>query len=221
MKINSIFSVISISAVLIASAALISSAPSIKETQADKKWEVTIDKIPKTLDEFKAMRDKLASSPQGGIVVYLVGHLIMTANPELGEQCLIIALDKGQLAQAGSGSKAVSVEGWVIGSSEKYKLTISTFARSKAYVAKSYVAGTSTAAGYKLPPLPYKYIISRHSYQDADPNIWKGMVNTSCNDGGYVPIHVKVNSKGVWKVSNSSSFYSGCKPPVVNDDDDL
>ncbi len=196
-------------------------APRVVEKEKDKIWQVTVDAVPKTLDAFMSFRDAIAKTPQGGIVVYLVAQLIMMDNPELGEQCLIVALDRSQLAEHKPGSRAVGVQGWQLGGSEKTRLGMSTFIRAKGYVAKSFVAGTSTATGYALPSLPYTYVIRKHKFQDANPSVWKGNVATSCSDLGTVPIHVTVNDRGVWKVSNSSSFYAGCKPPTKKVDDNL
>ena len=221
MKTNTLLVFAALIIFAIASSSILVSAPSIKETRKDAAWEIAVDSIPRNLDEFKAMRDSLASSPQGAMVVYLVAHLILKDNPTLGQQCLIISLDMSQLVKASAGSKFAEVEGWTFGSSEGYKLNMSTFNRSKSYVANSYVKGTSTEQGYKLPGLPYKYTVTKHGYQDADPDVWKGMVRTSCNDQGYVLIQVKKNSRGVWKVFNSSGFYSGCKAPKTDDGDEL
>ncbi len=196
--------------------------PRVEEREKNRTWHVMVDRVPSTTEEFKTFRNRLAVTPQGGIVVYLVAHLIMIDNYDLGVQCLILSLDKSQLVESKlTARRWISVEGWQLGSSETMKLNSSGFAKDKGYVARSFVEGTSTAEGYRLPPLPYRYVIRAHAYQDADPLLWKGHASTSCHDLGYVPIHVKKNDKGIWKVVNSSSFYSGCKDPVVQEKDDL
>jgi len=199
----------------------INAAPRVEEKQKGKEWHVIVDSIPSNLDEFRAFRNAIAITPQGGIVVYLVAQLIMIDKPEFGEQCIVIALDRSELSKSNPASRRPSVDGWQIGTSEAWRMQTSSFQRAKSYVAKSYVAGTSTAGGYALPPLPYRYVIRAHAYQSSDPAVWKGLASTSCSDLGYVPIHVKRNDKGIWKVVNSSSFYAGCKPPPSNESDDL
>jgi hypothetical protein len=201
--------------------ALLFSAPVIKEIEKGKTWHVSIDALPATLDQFRTLRDAIAGTPQGGIALYLIAHLIMAENPQLGEQCLIISLDMSQLGKKGAGSRGADVDGWQIGSSEKMKMNTTGFLRGKSYIASSYISGTSTSAGYVRPQLPWTFVIQAHKFQDANPDIWKGLASTSCNDSGYAPIHVKKNNRGVWKVVNSSSFYSGCKPPAKVEDDAL
>lgn len=196
--------------------------PRVEEREKNRTWHVIIDRVPSTLEEYKAFRSKLAVTPQGGIVVYLVAHLVMIDNYELGMKCLILSLDKSQLDDSKmTARRLISIEGWQLGSSETMKLGTSSFIKDRGYVACSFVEGSSTANGYRLPQLPYRYVIRAHSHQDTDRLVWKGLANTSCHDLGYVPIHVKKNDKGIWKVVNSSSFYSGCKDPVTEEKDDL
>ncbi len=196
--------------------------PRVEEKEKNKIWHVIVDRVPSTIEEFKTFSNRLTVTPQGGIVAYLVAHLIMIDNYELGMKCLILSLDKSHLVDSKlTARRWISVEGWQLGSSETMKLGTSSFVKDKGYAAWSFVEGTSTATGYRLPRLPYRYVIRAHKYQDADPSVWKGHASTSCHDLGYVPIHVKKNDKGIWKVVNSSSFYSGCKDPVVEEKDDL
>jgi hypothetical protein len=198
------------------------SAPRLVEKENGKTWHVIVDKIPGSLDEFKNFRDRLAVTPQGGIAVYLTAQIIMIDRPELGEQCLILCLDQSRLNKSGSSSKRPAVEGWTLGGSEIFMLNSSGFVNDKKYAAKSFVSGTKTADAYSLPVLPWTFIIRVHSFQDRDPLIWKGHASTSCHDLGYVPLHVKKNNRGIWKMFNSSSFYSGCiDPPAKQAEDDL
>ncbi len=196
--------------------------PRIEEKEKNKTWHVIVDRVPASLDEFRSFRNSLAITPQGGIVVYLVAHLVRIRNPELGEQCMILSLDKSQLADSRqTAQRRISIEGWQLGASEIMKLNTGSFIKDSGYVACSFVEGTGPEDAYRLPKLPYRYVIRAHSYPEADPSIWKGLVGTSCHDLGYVPIHVKRNDKGIWKVVNSSSFYSGCIDPVIEEKDGL
>lgn len=196
--------------------------PRVEEREKGKTWHVIVDHVPATLDEFKIFRNKVATTPQGGIVAYLVAHLIMIDNYELGMKCLILSLDKSLLVDSAMTARRwISIEGWQLGPSETMMLGTSSFTRGRSYTARSFVDGTGGAQGYRLPQPPYRYVIRAHARQDADPLIWKGLASTSCHDMGYVPIHVKKNDKGLWKVVNSSSFYSGCKEPALVEKDDL
>jgi hypothetical protein len=207
---------------LVTAGAGLKSEPRVEEAQKDRVWHVVVDIIPSGLEEFRAFRDSLAKTPQGGIVAYLVAHLIMIDRPELGEQCLILTLDMSRLAKASGASRRPQVQGWQLGGAEIMLLQTSGFLQDRGYVAKSFVEGTKTSESYRLPPLPYKYVIRKHMLQDRNESSWMGHADTSCHDLGYVPIFVKRNDKGIWKVFNSSSFYSGCKnPPEAVSADDL
>ncbi len=222
MKMSNAICLLAVIVLLASFAVPLSPAPRVEEKDKNRTWHVIVDRVPSTVEEFKSFRNTLAVTPQGGIVVYLVAHLIMIDNYDLGMKCLILSLDKSQLVESKMTARRwISIEGWQLGSSETMKLNSSGFVKDRGYVAWSFVDGTSTEKGYRLPPLPYRYVIRAHKYQDADPAIWKGHANTSCHDLGYVPIHVKKNDKGIWKVVNSSSFYSGCKDPVAEEKDDL
>ena len=217
------------SVVVIAALALISTsvlAGGKVEKKDDKSWWVTIDKVPTTFEECQALRDELAKTPQGGMVYYLVAKLVMTNQPEVGEKCVVIGMDKSELTETinlQAKYRRTNVKGWQLAKSETDKMKTSSYQADKPYVAKSYVNGTDSKNAYKLPELPYKYYVRDHRIQKKGgkwDNTWHGFVNTSGNGGGAVPYFVKKNAKGVWKMYKSSSYYSGCidPPKAVSDD---
>ena len=147
-----LFSTVAI--IMLLSAALVSE-PRMEEKEKGKTWNVIVDRVPATLDEFRSFRDRLAKTPQGGIVVYLAAHLVMIDNPDLGEQCLVLSLDRSQLAKSPASSRRrPSVEGWQLGASEAMKLGTSGFLKDRSYAAKSFVEGTTTARDIGCRRLP-------------------------------------------------------------------
>ncbi|MBN2695587.1 hypothetical protein JXR93_13075 [bacterium] len=202
----------------------------VEEHEKGKVWFVTIDKLPTTLEEFTALRDEIAVTPQGGMVSWLVAQLIMIDNPELGEQCVVITTDKSLLVESFKlkpKEQRTNVKGWQLGSEEVNKMMTTGFSVDKAYAAKTYVIGTSHKEEYKLPELPFKYIVTNHSIQKKGGlsgewnDTWHGFVNESGTDSGKLPFFVKKDSKGIWKMFKSSSFFAGTKDPIKKVVDDL
>ncbi|HOX46194.1 MAG TPA: hypothetical protein PK668_21500 [Myxococcota bacterium] len=202
-----------------------------KVEQKDKEsWYVTVDKVPTTLEECTALRDELCTTPQGAMVYYVVAQLVVIANPDVGERCMVIGMDMSQLDETIKmlpKARRPDVKGYQIGASEWQKMATTGFVKDAKYTANSYVLGTDYKNGYKLPELPYKYYVSDHKIQKTGglsgewDNTWHGFLATSCQDGGKVPFFVKKNDKGIWKMFQSSSFYAGCKDPPEAKSDDL
>ena len=195
------------------------------EKKDDTTWYVTVDKLPETVEECVALRDEIATEPAGGMVYYLVAQLVMLDKPEVGEKCLVISLDSGELSETirlKKQYKRVDYKGWQLGESEVKKMKTSGFQADKAYAAKTWVLETDVKNGYELPALPYKYFVRSHNFQNLlEKGIWKGFVNTSGNATAAAPFQVKKNDKGIWKMFASSSFYVGTEDPPKKVSDDL
>src|SRR5262245_40252596 len=100
-------------------AALALTGAKVEEAEAGKTWHVTVDAVPKTVDEFIALRDVIATSPQGGIAAFLVAAIMYGENEAAGEQAIIAALDASNLIDAKSGLQAKRPEykGFKVGNS--------------------------------------------------------------------------------------------------------
>jgi hypothetical protein len=222
---------IGITAAIVSLALLTPALAGGKVTKKSKdKWYVTVDALPGTLDECKALRNELATSAQGGLVYYFVTQLVITTKPKIGEQCLVLGMDKSELVETidlRPKFRRTNVKGWQLGSSEVKKMKTSGFVTDAPYAANTYVMGTDVANGYKLPELPYKYYVRAHRIQKKGglsgewENTWHGFVNESGSASGAKPFFVKKNAKGVWKMYKSSSFYAGTKDPPKQVEDDL
>ena len=197
----------------------------------DKTWTVTIDAVPTTYEECKALRDDIGKTPQGGMAYFMVAHLVMIDIPDVGQKCLVIGMDLSHLAQNEKVSKSYkrpSVKGYQLNIQQLQMISSQSFTKDAKYVAKAYVQGTKTENSYALPALPYTYVVREHKIQqtggfnDMWTNTWHGFVDTRCSDSKSLPFHVKKNNRGLWKIFRYSSFYSGCKdPPAAAVDDDL
>jgi len=189
----------------------------VEEKVAGKEWYVTVDAIPKTIEEFEKFRDEACKTPQGGMVAFLVAGLIYTEDPELGERCMVLTLDVeeylSESIKVREQYKRPDVKGWQVNSKMIGFIGSMSFQRQGKYAGKGYVMGTKPDDGYALPPLPYKYFLQKHSTAPKDKTGARFMVHTNGTDGGFLPFEVRPDGNGVWKVWSCSSFFAGTKEP--------
>lgn len=167
---------------------------------------VTIDHIPSTTDEFIQMRDRMATTPEGGAAIFVLAAIKYTQDPVMGRHWVIIATDPYWLS-ASSADRAY--KGFDLGNSANFSLQQTD---NKKYIPNSYVKGTSVANGYQLNNAPYKISIERSA--DAGDKMVKVFIQTSGADTAR-PITMKKNDAGVWKGFEYSSIFVGVKQPVV------
>jgi hypothetical protein len=196
----------------------------VEEKDAGESWYVNVTAFPTTLDEFRAMRDSLCTRPEGAMACFVIAMQVWSTNEDLGLQCLALILDKSLLGETINMRPAFhrpGVEGWQIGGEFMELMGSAGFQRSKAFAARTYVLGTTKDNGYALPPAPYRYYVRKHK-TPAREGEWRGFLNTTGNEaGGAYPFIMKVNSRGVWKMLQASSFFVGYVPPPKDDDDGL
>jgi hypothetical protein len=179
---------------------------------ASKDSTLQIKAMPKTVDEFKALRDDLPKTPQGGVAAMIVAMTTYSDNAKLGTQFLTLAIDSDQLT---NGQDGVSGKQPAAGVMRDFKDRNG----AKPYVAKSAFQGTSPQTGYVLPsgPLTIKFKEQDGDVKEAFAKIF---VYTSGADAPK-PMQLKKNDKGIWKAHEWSSFQGNCRPPEVKKVDDL
>ncbi len=165
---------------------------------------ISVDKIPSTTEEFIEFRDRMSTTPEGGVVSFLVACLMYNQNPQLGRECIIIQTDASQLQPSNSGYKG-------------YDLTASNSnlvaqLSNKSYIVNSYVQGTSNQNGYALPNLPYTFSIERTEATDGG-KFMKVFIRSTGADASR-PIRMGKNDKGIWKAMEYSSLFVGVNPPI-------
>jgi hypothetical protein len=166
---------------------------------------VEIDKIPQSIEEFFELRDKIASTPQGGAAVFVVASIIYVQNPEVGRQCLIIASDKSLLSPSSKG-----YQGFDFGSSTNFLIKQLD---EKKHVPHSYIQGTSPDRGYMLNSAPYKIACATNPYSGNEQDgMLKVFVQCTGADSDR-PITLVRNDKGIWKAKEFSSLMVGVRPP--------
>jgi len=167
---------------------------------------VTIEQIPSNTDEFIQLRDRLATTPEGGAAIFVLAAIKYTQDPEMGRHWVIIATDPYWLS-ASSADRAY--KGFDLGNSANFSLQQ---ADGKPYIPNSYIKGTSVSNGYQLGNAPYKISIERSA--DAGDKMVKIFIQTSGADTAR-PITMNKNDAGVWKGFEYSSIFVGVKQPAV------
>jgi hypothetical protein len=189
----------------------------VEEYEKDKTWKVWVDApLPKTVDEFRALRDQLCTTPQGAMVTFIVAGQVWGVDKDLGEQFMVCCLDPELLDEtfkARKSAQRVNVDGWQLGGKVLAMLNSGSAQKSREYGGNTYVQGTKTEDGYKLPESgPYQYIVRSHNVPSKDPAIWKGLLVTSGAESNR-PFEVKKIEEGKWRMMNSSSFFMGYQAP--------
>jgi len=182
----------------------------------DASRQIAIPDLPNTLDDFIALRDDLAVTPEGGAVMMVLALAVYAADPQarFGQDALVIAADHSLLTPKSDGYK-----GWnlTVRDQQHIKRQIA----SNPWAPRSYFVGTSPEEGYRLPEPPYRFELSRNLYSgDDDEGRVKVFVATS-GASRPRPVTVKRNNHGLWKALEWSSLTVGVEPPVAEMDDDL
>jgi hypothetical protein len=174
---------------------------------------VVIDKMPASIEEFVQMRDKIATTPQGGVATFIVAMYLYTQDKELGTACLTIAMDMGRLT---SGN---AYKGYAPNTSD-FRL-IQSQLQQNPHLPRSYFKGTSPENQYTLPSGRLEINCSTNPYSGnaADGKLKVFTVSTGADSPR--PMVVKRNDKGLWKADEWSSLLVGCRKPVVQVSDDL
>ena len=66
---------------------------------------ITVEKLPKTTEEFVALRDQLAKTPEGGAVIFVLAMQAFTEDENRGTEYLTLALDRSKLEPSSRGYK--------------------------------------------------------------------------------------------------------------------
>ncbi|NJO87731.1 MAG: hypothetical protein HC831_01310 [Chloroflexia bacterium] len=171
---------------------------------------VTIKEVPKTVDDFVKLRDKIAKTPEGGAAIFMLALKIYTDDPKLGKQCLVVAVDRNSLREGEvyKGYELLSAD------MELIKRQIINKDRK---LPNSYIKGSSPENNYKVKP-PYVFeFMSNPSSGDAETGTYKIFVKCSGADSPR-PITLVKNNREYWKASSWSSVLVGIKKPPVDDD---
>lgn len=165
-----------------------------------------ISKLPLNVDEFKAMRDELAVSPEGGAAMFVIALKMFVANPAEGVKCMIMQREMKYLDQ---NSGPNSYMGYALGNSE-LSLVKNQIGKQK-YIPDSYFAGAIPQNNYTIPENSFELDISTNPYSgNAESGSIKLFIRSSGADTAR-PVAMTRNDKGLWKVAEYSSLIVGIR----------
>lgn len=171
--------------------------------------EYELGALPTTVDEFLALRDRIATTPEGGAVTMLAALMTLSRDKELGMAFLTIALDQSNL------STGAAYKGYKPGAGAMFHIE-RLLEPSRARAPFSYVLGTVPGDGYAASP-PYRFGISRNQYSVIDEKTVKVFI--ACSGAASPrPMTLRRNDKGLWKVLEFSSFSLDVAAPLPSDD---
>lgn len=185
-------------------------------SSTDASRQIAVPDLPKTLDDFIALRDGLAVTPEGGAVMMVLALAVYAADPKarFGRDTLVITADRSRLTPKPDGYR-----GWDL--TVRDQQHIKRQVASRPWGPRSYFVGTSPENGYRLPEAPYRFELSRNPYSgDEDEGCVKVFVASS-GASTPRPVTVKRNNRGLWKALERSSLTVGVEPPAAETDDDL
>jgi hypothetical protein len=164
--------------------------------------DVTIEGIPATLEEFKALQGCIAGTPQGGAAAIIVALAAFVRDGTSGATFLAAAADDGRRAD----SEPARLPDREIGFLRNQLI-------EQPYLPFSYIAGTSPASGYAPPAMPWHLGFTDNRYSgNRETGPYKVFVACSGADSPR-PVTVAKSRDGLWRASEWSSLVVGIRKP--------
>lgn len=175
---------------------------------------VSIESLPMSIEGFRALRDRLATTPQGGAAVMVLALLLHASDSALGRQCLTVAVDRDRLQEGDGGYQNLQL-------ARRALSRIDQQLASQPYLPRAYIQGATPDNGYQLPGPPY-VIEFAYNRRSGDPASGQVKVFVVCSGAASPrPVTVRRNPRGIWKASEWSSLVTGIMPPAQAGGDDL
>ncbi|MCA9796181.1 MAG: hypothetical protein KC910_30450 [Candidatus Eremiobacteraeota bacterium] len=168
--------------------------------------QIRIDQVPTSADEFLALRERLATTPEGGAACVIATLLAFSKDYQVGMQCLTLILDQRNVGQGDvyKGHAPISAIMYHIDRISGYKLW--------PYLGFAYVKGATAANNYQTSP-PYTVVTKRQRNSGTDES---GQVKIFIYNDGFSPrpVTLRRNDKGIWKAYELSSMFLNVNPPA-------
>lgn len=177
-----------------------------------REWKVEVPGLPATVEELVALRDRIATTPEGGAAIMVLALLAYAQDPALGTKFLTVAIEARQLDDGPDGYKGKQPSRMAL-------IDMRDRIGRAPHIARSYVQGTSPQGGYALPPAPW-VISGREQPGDVQGDRGKTFVRSTGADSPR-PVQLTKNDKGHWKASGWSSLQVGVRAPAAPASDDI
>lgn len=175
---------------------------------------ISVERLPDSVEEFVALRDQLAATPEGGAVMMVLALHAYVRDPALGWPCLAVAVDRSRLQEGPAGHR-----GWELIPAERQRIAVRL--KQQEHLPRCYVLGTTPEEGYRLPPPPHCFELSVNPYSGSvDSGSYKVFVRCS-GAASPRPVTLKRNQRNLWKAYEWSSLLLGVVKPRCLPEDDL
>ncbi|MEB3197500.1 MAG: hypothetical protein VKP62_09885 [Candidatus Sericytochromatia bacterium] len=198
--------------------------PALAAQQAEgRDVDLGIRELPATVEAFLALRDQLATSPEGAVAIFLVALNIYAENRTLGRTLLTLAVDARHLKD----SRAPEAhQGKLIAEARTWE--INRVLEGSPATARAYWKGASPANGY-APAKPYAVALYLQpgargrldQYARAttgrEVEEWQFFVRSEGYrnaGGGGRPISVARNEAGLWQVTRFNGVVAAVMKPA-------
>jgi len=168
---------------------------------------VKIADQPGNVEDFVTLHNAVATTPEGGAAMFLLALKIYVDNPKLGEQCLVISVDKSLLKEG------KVYKGYKLGETDMD--LIKRNLNNNKLIPNSYIIGSKPESSYKVK-LPFEYEFNVNLLGKAKDGT-KVFVKSSGADSKR-PMVLKKNNRGLWKATTWSSVLANIKAPPEDDD---
>ena len=184
-----------------------------------KDENISIDKIPTSIDEFVSLRNQIGRKPKGASAIFITAMIAYGRNKSLGKKFLTIALDRSLLSKSNSQP---NYKGYVPSDKVMYfiKMMHNFSYKGNLYLGNIYIEGTDFNKGYTLPSNgPYTINFNQLSIKDENNIIL--YINTTSGNAPR-PLVLRKNNRGIWKAIEVSSIFVGpmrsAKKELIDDD---
>lgn len=168
--------------------------------------------IPRNIEEFISLRDRIASTPEGGATCFVMA-LIRYADPDPsihaeGVSMMIVSMAEDNVIQS-TGQD--SYHGYGL-----HRSDIDRLARVTPEIANSYIAGATPENDYTIPN-PNCASVGFRDQEKYTANAAEGTKKVFIWSGGAAtarPLTLKRNVKGIWKAFEFSSLVVEVQSPA-------
>lgn len=162
----------------------------------EKKY--SFNKLPESLDEFKALPEAALTDPYGVCALSVLAFMTYTKNVELGTELLNFLKGPAPLTP------------------HDQQFIKDRFRDKKEYVAFSYCEGTSVENNY-TPSMPYTIAVKDNPYTDANEGYKKLFLHSSGADSDrYLTVREK-KSTSQWFLHGYEGLLTSIRVPAADD----